>query len=325
MSRGIASGTARQKTAKVLVAAIILMELVVFGRAHLVSAHGPTHTNAWTPGEMGDQANNLGHIWFQVYSPNAGSVTSGGQFHDNPCSPLCVPVLGGQTALDIGAPGNQASLLWVFPAGNGANAHNPPHPAADMYVYVWANPVGNFRTGTPNGTRPACDWRHLSVWVSYQDIYAQWQWSWVGNISVAHNTNWTLYQPNNTWIYPNATTPSPWGSGNVHWPAGITIGQVYNGGDIYSLAQGGCSSGAHTHIEFYSSHEMGAYYEWHAAAGPDSYNYYPYSPPGPHVHQGWDYGLPQANDPIGYAYTVGWLGGSSALYWMLDNPYFGNH
>ena len=80
-------------------------------------------------------------------------------------------------------------------------------------------------------------------------------------------------------------------------------------------------------MEAYSSHEWGAYYEWHSAGAPgfyDSYNYYPYSP-GPHKHTGADYGYPAANDPIGYAYTIGWIGSASAAYWMLDNPYFSNH
>ena len=207
----VIAGSMRQRVAIVTAIAILLAELSILGSIRLASAHGPTHTTAWTPGEAGPWQNNEGHFWFQVYSPNSGFVTSGGQYHDN-CGTLCNAALGGDTALDIGATGT--SYLWAFPAGIASGAHYPPNTAAsDMYVYLYANPVQNFRTGTPNGTRPACDWRKYGVYVSYQDIYGDWHWNWAGDISIAHNTNWTYTDPNNPWIFPNSRTPSPFGSG----------------------------------------------------------------------------------------------------------------
>jgi len=89
-------------------------------------------------------------------------------------------------------------------------------------------------------------------------------------------------------------------------------------------------------MEFGSSHNFGAYYEWHGSTelrpgypgylqNPDSYNYYPYTPGAP-SHKGDDYtGYPAGYDSTGYGTPIGWLGGSSSLYWMLDNPYMAGH
>jgi hypothetical protein len=116
-------------------------------------------------------------------------------------------------------------------------------------------------------------------------------------VALIHNTNWKNYglkdlDPyNDYWIMPDTVTTNYYfvGTGYTHYINGALVGNVYAGGDTDGngvLYPDKCSDGAHSHIEFKSWHEKGAYYEYHSGAGPDWYTY-PFSP-GDHLHNGID-------------------------------------
>lgn len=104
----------------------------------------------------------------------------------------------------------------------------------------------------------------------------------------------------------------------AYFPNAQVVGTVYNGADTtHSGHTTQCSTGAHSHLEFYSNHAWGAMYEWHSPQGPDHYYYN-------HVHgsAGDEGSYSSGNSSMSTSYIGGLLGGDTEVEIPIwDNPY----
>jgi hypothetical protein len=158
---------------------------------------------------------------------------------------------------------------------------------------------------------PACEWQRYEIRVSYTDTSGNyWDQITVGRLWILHNV-WWVY-PNGSYITYDAERPNPAGSGPNAVIRYINWRQVSN---VYGGA-GGCSTGSHTHIEFFSMHNWGKVYEWHSAIGPDGFY------DGSHIH--WS-GFSDPDSLTAGVSKLGNYGESSTTFWMVDNPQSSTH
>lgn len=309
-----------------LIALLVLVSL---------AAASPTH---WTTGTGGSESptshtNNPGHLWVVVKADHSGAITSGGRFHDRCVGSACqgaVSSWAADWALDIGGGGGQQAKLYLDLDGFAAGASPTPDNNRNMAVYAIARETGNFRNDPVN--RPACSWQKFDIMVTYYDAANNKIGDRLaGRMWVAHIT------PKLAKDTPIPTGPSrqnPNGSGLIYYVNGVDLGIVYNNGDrnpaTGQLYSDYCSSGPHTHVEFFSSHNWGGEYEWHSSQGPDGYN----GLGNDHIHYGssvtpsgnTNYTTPLVTDSVTQGVTVlGKIGGNTTSFYMMNNLNTGDH
>lgn len=273
--------------------------------AHAAGSH-------WTSGtsgthSAGSHSNNPAHVWLAIGADHAGTVTSGGQFHDGCNGNQCFGAFAGSDwAMDI--VGTGTSKLYVDYAGWGAGYSPAPDNNKSISFSAYVASSGNF-----SGSDAACNWKKLEVRATYWGtngvLYAN---KPIGNLWLAHMDNSSWVYGNGATVYPNATKANPYGTGTVSWINGIQFASVYNG-------SGACSTGAHSHLEFFSTHAWGGEFEQHSSLGPDYYSY-------GHIHgNGTPGSTGYAADSVASGTYVGFLGGGTTSFWMTDNQNYGDH
>ncbi len=203
--------------------------------------------------------------------------------------------------MDVSQGASQPSRVYIDYAGYGTGTSYPPNNNLPISVSLY---VAN------GGGTGACQWQQWTVRATYWDTAGTlWINLPIGILWIEHLENWTAGI--GAAISANASHPNPYGTGTVNYISG------WQAGTIYPVGDGVCSTGAHTHLEFYSNHAWGGQYEWHGE-GPD---YYPDYSAG-HVHyMGGSYTL----DSVSQGTSLFFGGGGTTSYWMRDNPYYGDH
>ncbi len=77
-------------------------------------------------------------------------------------------------------------------------------------------------------------------------------------------------------------------------------------------------------MEFLSTHAWGPAYEWHSAAGPDSYDTRLASVTTTHLHSGSGYAH-TGGDSVTAGQKLGAVGGDKTKFYLLDNPNYTTH
>ena len=120
----------------------------------------------------------------------------------------------------------------------------------------------------------------------------------------------------NTWIYPNASRSSGYGS-TISYISGDYLGDVF----VVSPPAPSCNTGTHIHVEARSSHDYGGIWEWRSNEGPDAFDF-----PSAQVHGGnGAYGAFATPDDTSWGQVVGYIGGSTYSPAMWDNVFYSDH
>ncbi len=314
---------------RTVIAVLIILSSMVL--AAVAFANASTHWTTGTGGthSTGSHPSNPGHLWAAVKADHTGSITSGGRFHDGcgTTSTDCFGAFSGSDwALDIGGGGGTTAKLYLDITALGSGASPAPDNNRNMAVYAYVAAQGNFRSD-PVG-RPACNWQKLDILASYYDSAGNpYLGKVIGHMWIAHLGTFT--NAVGTTITTNVSKPNTFGgTGTIWYVDGVSLGTIYNGGDVVGGSGGRCSTGAHTHVEFLSDHAWGSEYEWHSSAGPDSYG--GLSGVSTHIHGTaggtWVLYNPVAADSVTQGTSIlGHYGGDKTLFYMRDNPNNGSH
>lgn len=295
--------------------------LILLALISSVAYSNTTHTTSGTGGSHSSttHSNNPSHIYIRVRAPLSSAppstgVSRAGRYHDRCTATVCYPARGGDWALDISANGGTIAKLYLDYAGWGSGADPSPDNNRTITIRARVAENGNF-----SGSDSACYWQRLEVLADYYGTNGQYYPDRViGYYWFAHLTLTSWRYPNvGTIIGWNASRANPYGSGTIRYISGVEIGDVYGG-------SGACSSGAHVHVEFYSTHAWGFEYEWHSISRDGYSGLAGYTD---HIHfDGANYNHSPRRDSVTQgSTTLGFLGGGSTLFWMRDNPYYSDH
>jgi hypothetical protein len=302
----------------VAVSALAMVLADLPGHAPKVSANpGPHHGYGTGSHIDATHANNPGHVFISVGSPNPGRVTSGGQFHDA-CTGIgdgktCGPGWDGQLSVDVAYNGADSDL-WLYLDYGGyttGGATNPPNLSYDFWI--GASIIATGGSGS-------CEWRLIQVRAAWWDQNGVlWDNRVIGTVRIAHGSSWAGgigYSFTSNYQYPTGY------GGWVHPISGLYLGQVGPSG------AGSCTStGRHIHTELNSTHGSGVSYEWHSLTGDGCCDFMPFNNLGQlslHTHDGFS----SANDSVPYGRVLAFLGGGYAGYsgwWSIDNPWSADH
>lgn len=317
----------------------VLIRLVITSAllAALSSVTRATETHA-TTGSSGTHSStyhddNPGHVWLTFGADHGGKVTSGGRLHDG-CesgAAACHPAMGGDWALDIGdknaqdVPLHSASLLYVDFLGYSVDAYNtaPVDFSKDIKLEMRVDYEANFR-GTNrvflDPAYPGCNYQKYGIYVTYTDTSGtprnRRPVGWVG---LAHLDNWQYRQSSTNWIQPTASRASGSG-GTIWWFNGLQVGNVYTLAD-----PSGCTTAAHSHIEFRSNHSYGDAIEFHSKDARSQVfdGYVDMSPVSNHVMLGQGGNDPanvytDTGDSVSAGQYFGDLGGGTTSFYMRN-------
>lgn len=255
-----------------------LVGLVVSAGIALGSSSHYTTSGGHT---VGSHPVNRTHMWISVGADHAGTVSSGGRFHDG-CSTLsgandlnsdgkldrCRAANSSPEDFSNDIVGTGTSYLRVNYAGYATGYDPAIKPNSDVTFRAYVSGSGNF-----SGSNAACKWRIFDIQVTWMDVNnVVHNWDTMGKVFLAHinfSSDADIFDTI-TWTHQQVNAN---GTGSSYY-IDKSIGTVYNGDD----GAGGdiCSSGAHSHVGTYSAHNWGVQYEWHGY-GPDYYYDY-------HVH-----------------------------------------
>lgn len=302
--------------------ALLLGVLASAGIVLAATSHGTTsggHT-------AGSHSYNQTHMWISVGADHGGTISSGARFHDG-----CAYLVPGTSDLDsdgkldrcraansspedfsVDIASTGTSYLKVNYAGYDTGYDPAIKPNTSVTFRAYVSGSGNF-----SGSNAACKWRIFDIQATWTDVNnVVHYWDTMGKVFLANidfSSAADLYDYI-TWTHQQANAN---GTGTAYY-INQAIGSVYNGDDGSDGTI--CSSGAHSHLGIYSSHNWGVQYELHGY-GPDYYYDY-------HVHGPCATPTAYATPPCGYYSTltpyssvstgtvVGFIGGGYGGYSM---------
>lgn len=250
---------------------LALLALFLFVTDSSASSSHYVHGTNYPEGSDPSHASNPGHHWLRVDPPIAGTVSSGGRYHDGDCVRLapntraasCRSANGGDYSLDIGGTG--ATFLTVDYGGYAPGFTKHLANSSNISIYSVPTASGNWNSG-----HAACQWEQYDLYMEwYDDLNNGYHYDHMGWVLFGHQQNWT-YSVGHAAISPNMQRPrddNPYATGTVYYPS-FQVATVYP----YADSPGGCSGGAHVHLEVFSTHNWGAAYEVHGK-GEDYYWY----------------------------------------------------
>lgn len=270
-----------------------------------VAASTTSHWTSGTGGEHqgGSHYRNPSHIWVAIAATHSAGISSGGTFHDKTLGgACCIAPNGGDFAIDIGNPGSSSWPAKLYIDYGGWGAGGSPTINNNSSISFSAKALAVSGSG-------ACQKQQYEVRASYWRTDGSYiSNAIVGDLWVIHLDNWVY--GTNAIVYPNSSYQNPYGTGTVSRINAIQIGRLHDG-----PYDGVCSTGRHSHMEFYSRHAYGLQYEWRNPNGPDYYL------PNGHTH----YGGYSTTDSVSTGTKVAFLGGASTSYFLYDNPQSGDH